>query len=469
MPTSLTQLSFGSQKKNQVPSSSSQSFHNYYDGYEVAEEEGDRVEFSDKDEVGDEEEIGSAEDCLSVPTVEQQFDLDRGATNEQLLPPWGGGASSPRASSSLSFLPFLVHFVCASPLISALHHHRSVAGIHIWGIPDLCLTARGSGGWQDARPITAGNHFWGSLVLCLTARCLSSCVPTIRDPVDLRFGRGFAGLADLDLFGGGGGVCADKLCPIEHESDDQDMYPPELLHSLNLSGLPNHCLKLKVGTPIILLRNVNLSLGLCNGTHLIVVKMRNQVIEAKVVTSSKAGEIVRLHGAVPSSTHSLFTMKGRQFPIKFAFSMTINKSQEQTLKNVGLYLPNSCFCHGQLYVALSRVISPRGLKILIVSKPDMPDDVTQNIPQFREVKEVGERPSTRFGDVIPWTLFVLKATGLVPVQLSQFVYNVSACQGKALHCFAERTPTLKALPSVFAFPYVHTNRSLVMPFSRSAG
>ncbi|KAG5555686.1 hypothetical protein RHGRI_006362 [Rhododendron griersonianum] len=82
MPMSLTQLSFGSQKKNQVPSSSSQSFHNYYDGYEVAEEEGDRVEFSDKDEVGDEEEIGSAEDCLSVPTVEQQFDLDKGATKE---------------------------------------------------------------------------------------------------------------------------------------------------------------------------------------------------------------------------------------------------------------------------------------------------------------------------------------------------------------------------------------------------
>ncbi|KAG5533575.1 hypothetical protein RHGRI_027683 [Rhododendron griersonianum] len=86
MPMSLTQLSFGSQKKNQVPSSSSQSFHNYYDGYEVAEEEGDRVEFSDKDEVGDEEEIGSAEDCLSVPTVEQQFDLDRGATNESFVP-----------------------------------------------------------------------------------------------------------------------------------------------------------------------------------------------------------------------------------------------------------------------------------------------------------------------------------------------------------------------------------------------
>ncbi|KAG5566136.1 hypothetical protein RHGRI_001911 [Rhododendron griersonianum] len=143
---------------------------------------------------------------------------------------------------------------------------------------------------------------------------------------------------------------ADKLCPTEHESNDQDMHPPELLHSLNFPGLPNHCLKLKVGTPIILLRNVNLSLGLCNGTRLIVVKMGNQVIEAKVVTGSRAREIVHLHRAVlsPSSTHSPFTMKRRQFPIKLAFSMTINKSQGQTLKNVGLYLPNSCFSHGQL-------------------------------------------------------------------------------------------------------------------------
>ncbi|KAI8571677.1 hypothetical protein RHMOL_Rhmol01G0137900 [Rhododendron molle] len=164
---------------------------------------------------------------------------------------------------------------------------------------------------------------------------------------------------------------ADKLCPIEHESNDQDMHPPELLHSLNFLELPNLCLKLKVGTPIILLRNVNLSLGLCNGTRLIVVKMGNQVIEAKVVTGSRAGEIVHLHRAVlsPSSTHSPFTMKRRQFPIKLAFSMTINKSQGQTLKNVGLYLPNSCFSHGQLYVVLSRVTSPRGLKILIVNKP----------------------------------------------------------------------------------------------------
>ncbi|KAH7846526.1 hypothetical protein Vadar_014961 [Vaccinium darrowii] len=79
---------------------------------------------------------------------------------------------------------------------------------------------------------------------------------------------------------------ADKLCPPEPESNDQDMHPPELLHSLNLPGLPNHCLKLKVGTPIMLLRNVNLSLGLCNGTRL-VVRMANQTIfENRVINNA---------------------------------------------------------------------------------------------------------------------------------------------------------------------------------------
>ena len=45
--------------------------------------------------------------------------------------------------------------------------------------------------------------------------------------------------------------------------------------------------------------------------------------------------------------------------------MTINKSQGQTLKKVGLYLSESVFCHGQLYVACSRVTKQEDLKIFI--------------------------------------------------------------------------------------------------------
>ncbi|KAM3357765.1 hypothetical protein P3S68_020696 [Capsicum galapagoense] len=45
--------------------------------------------------------------------------------------------------------------------------------------------------------------------------------------------------------------------------------------------------------------------------------------------------------------------------------MTINKSQGQSLSHVGLFLKKSVFTHGQLYVALSRVTSRKGLKILV--------------------------------------------------------------------------------------------------------
>ena len=37
--------------------------------------------------------------------------------------------------------------------------------------------------------------------------------------------------------------------------------------------------------------------------------------------------------------------------------MTINKAQGQTIPNVGIYLPELVFFHGQLYIALSRSVS----------------------------------------------------------------------------------------------------------------
>ena len=60
-----------------------------------------------------------------------------------------------------------------------------------------------------------------------------------------------------------------------------------------------------------------------------------------------------------------FTLKRRQFPIRPAFGMTINKSQGQTLKKIGIYLPKPVFSHGQLYVALSRVGTKHGVRLMV--------------------------------------------------------------------------------------------------------
>ena len=59
-----------------------------------------------------------------------------------------------------------------------------------------------------------------------------------------------------------------------------------------------------------------------------------------------------------------FNFKRLQFPIRLCFSMTINKSQGQSFKVVGLDLETECFSHGQLYVGFSRARDENQLYIL---------------------------------------------------------------------------------------------------------
>ncbi|KAK1360977.1 hypothetical protein POM88_045451 [Heracleum sosnowskyi] len=57
----------------------------------------------------------------------------------------------------------------------------------------------------------------------------------------------------------------DSVCKgSSHSEADEVLYPPEFLNSLKFSGMPNHEIKVKVGAPIMLLRNLNAKKGLCN-------------------------------------------------------------------------------------------------------------------------------------------------------------------------------------------------------------
>ena len=141
----------------------------------------------------------------------------------------------------------------------------------------------------------------------------------------------------------------------------------EFLNTLTPSGTPPHKLVLKVGAPIILLRNISPTEGLCNGTRLIVRELQQHVIDAEIIAGSYYGKrvyIPRIRIA-PSDAYLPFQLIRRQFPVRLAFAMSINKAQGQTIPYMGLYLPNHVFTHGQLYVALSRVQSKNNIKILV--------------------------------------------------------------------------------------------------------
>ena len=72
-------------------------------------------------------------------------------------------------------------------------------------------------------------------------------------------------------------------------TDRPQLYALEFLRSLQILGLPPGDLRLKVGVLIILLRNLNPSKGLCNGTQLICRGLYSKVIDAEVITGPQVG------------------------------------------------------------------------------------------------------------------------------------------------------------------------------------
>lgn len=163
---------------------------------------------------------------------------------------------------------------------------------------------------------------------------------------------------------------------VDESDENAHLYSPDFLNSLNPQGAAPHKLTLKVGAPIMLLRNLNVALGLANGTRLIVRSCRTNFITAEVTTGSEQhiGKLVLIPriNITPSDSNLPIDFTRRQFPVKLAFAMTINKSQGQTFEKVGIYLPRPCFSHGQLYVACSRVGSATGVTIMVVPGAHLP-------------------------------------------------------------------------------------------------
>lgn len=170
---------------------------------------------------------------------------------------------------------------------------------------------------------------------------------------------GDVGSMNTDILGRMGGaervyVSADSVITEAgaDAEDAQDVFPVEFLRSLNAPGLPAGELHLKTGCPLILLRNLSPSQGLCNGTRMTVLRMTNRVLECQIIGGDHDGNIAFIPriSLTPSGnlTEFAFAMQWRQFPIALAFAITINKAQGQSAKYFGVDLQIPVFAHGQL-------------------------------------------------------------------------------------------------------------------------
>ena len=123
----------------------------------------------------------------------------------------------------------------------------------------------------------------------------------------------------------------------------------------------------------------------------------SNLIQCEIATGFSKGELVllpRISLRAPESSGYPFQFQRMQFPIKLCFAMTINKSQGQTLQEVGIYIRQPCFSHGQLYVAFSR--ARKASKIWVLDENSQKDlsqpPCTTNVVSYDLLKRAGIIP-----------------------------------------------------------------------------
>ena len=158
----------------------------------------------------------------------------------------------------------------------------------------------------------------------------------------------------------------DEAVDPDNPGNTETSYSPEVLHSACPSGFPQAHLRLKIGCPVIVLRNLHSDEGICNGTRGIVSRVSTRVVEV-VLLDGNTCLIPRIK-LISADQQLPFHLHRHQFPLALSFAITINKSQGQSFSTVGIDLRIPAFAHGQVYVAFSRGRSCKNTKCILSDK-----------------------------------------------------------------------------------------------------
>ena len=130
---------------------------------------------------------------------------------------------------------------------------------------------------------------------------------------------------------------------------DDDTYSIYFLNSFNPSS---HILLLKRGAVVMLLKNLDL----------VIKNIFRHLLDVEILSGYYRGYLPKMLFQ-PSDSGFPYMLKRLQFPIRLAFSVTINKPQGQTFDKVGIFLDRPCFFNGQLYVEFSRARAFTDIKV----------------------------------------------------------------------------------------------------------
>ena len=159
-----------------------------------------------------------------------------------------------------------------------------------------------------------------------------------------------------------------------------DVVSVEYLNEVNVPGTPPHEPNLKLGCLIFFIRNINFDSGLVNGRKGIVRGISQHVLDIEVLAEgSPLVKVPRICFEVQVGSRGI-TFHRIQYPVKVCYATTINKAQGNTLKLVGLDLRGDVFCHGQLYVAVSRATSRDNAVCLV-----QPERLIDGVPHVHNV------------------------------------------------------------------------------------
>nr|CAB3264856.1 ATP-dependent DNA helicase PIF1-like [Phallusia mammillata] len=117
---------------------------------------------------------------------------------------------------------------------------------------------------------------------------------------------------------------------------------------------------LKVGTQVMLTKNLDVSKGLVNGARGVITTFKNSLPEVRFLCGTVV--IINRERFIAKISFDVTAVR-RQLPLKLAWAISIHKSQGMSLDCVEMSL-SRVFENGQAYVALSRARSLKGLRVL---------------------------------------------------------------------------------------------------------